>query len=105
MPRTRHMGIFIISPCDKGGKLYDHLRPTTGSLPAAYPMAFNDLYCLRDPAIHTLSIGAARPSDFVEHVTTVKNIETHLPDVLAIEKRLDHAMVLAPWRRLDAALA
>ena len=28
------------------------------------PMQFNDLYCLSREAVHTLSIGAARPSDF-----------------------------------------
>jgi len=32
------------------------------------PMAFNDLYCLARPQVHTLSIGAARPSDFDEHI-------------------------------------
>lgn len=88
----RDMGIFIISPVDKGGKLYqpppkliDLCRPLT-------PMAFNDLYCLRRPEVHTLSIGAARPSDFVEHVAAIQDMEEKLPLIDKIEKRLIGAL-------------
>ncbi len=70
---TRHdMGVFIISPSDKGGKLYappaklvDLCRPLT-------PIQFNDLYCLSRPEVHTLSIGAARPGDFDEHLAALE---------------------------------
>ena len=37
-------------------------------------MAFNDLWCLAHPEIHTLSIGAARPSDFDEHVAALRRL-------------------------------
>ena len=36
------------------------------------PMQFNDLYCLSRPEVHTLSLGAAKPSDFDEHVAALK---------------------------------
>jgi predicted aldo/keto reductase-like oxidoreductase len=82
------MGVFIISPVDKGGKLYepppkliDLCRPLT-------PIAFNDLYCLRRPEIHTLSIGAARPSDFVEHAVAVQGLEEKFPIIGKIETRI-----------------
>lgn len=85
---ARDMGVFIISPCDKGGKLYEP-PPTLLELCAPLtPMAFNDLFCLRDPAVHTLSIGAARPSDFVEHVAAVQNIDSRRELVSSIEERL-----------------
>ena len=99
---ARDMGVFIISPCDKGGKLYEPPPKLLELCQPLTPMAFNDLYCLRDPAVHTLSIGAARPSDFSEHITAVKNMEARLPDVEAIEKKLDHAMDIAlgaDWMR------
>jgi predicted aldo/keto reductase-like oxidoreductase len=38
-------------------------------------MVFNDLYCLMHPEVHTLSIGAARPSDFDEHLKIVPLME------------------------------
>ncbi len=65
------MGVLIISPCDKGGMLYEPPPKLIDACQPLTPMAFNDLYCLRDPNVHTLSIGAARPSDFVEHAAAV----------------------------------
>lgn len=64
----RDMGVFIISPNDKGGMLY---RPTPELLALTTPwspMVFNDLFCLSNPHIHTLSLGVSRPSDFDEHL-------------------------------------
>ena len=71
------MGVFIISPNDKGGMLYQPPATLKALTQPLSPMAFNALFCLRDPRIHTLSIGAARPSDFDEHIDAV----SRLPDV------------------------
>ncbi len=60
----RDMGVFIISPSDKGGRLYDpsaRLRELCAPLD---PLVFNALFCLSRPQVHTLSIGAAQPADF-----------------------------------------
>jgi uncharacterized protein len=62
------MGVFIISPNDKGGKLYEPTDAMKRLCHPLTPMQFNDLYCLSRPEVHTLSIGVARPSDFDEHV-------------------------------------
>ncbi|MFM7265546.1 MAG: aldo/keto reductase, partial [Cyanobium sp.] len=58
---ARDMGVFVISPTDKGGhwhtpsaRLCDLCAPLT-------PIVFHDLFCLSAPGIHTLSLGAARP--------------------------------------------
>ena len=68
----RDMGVFIISPNDKGGKLYEP-TPKLVELCRPYsPMIFNDLFCLARPEVHTLSIGAARTSDFDEHVAALE---------------------------------
>jgi predicted aldo/keto reductase-like oxidoreductase len=86
------MGVFIISPVDKGGKLYEPPPKLIDLCQPLTPMAFNDLYCLRDPNVHTLSIGAARPSDLVEHVAAVQNMEEKFPMVGKIEERLFQAL-------------
>ncbi len=65
---ARGMGVFIISPSDKGGRLYDPSPKLAELCAPLSPMAFNDLWCLTKPEIHTLSCGAARPSDFDAHV-------------------------------------
>lgn len=73
---TKHdMGVFIISPTEKGGCLHQPSENLSGLCSPYSPMVFNDLYCLMHPEVHTLSIGAARPSDFDEHLKIVPLME------------------------------
>lgn len=68
LARKRDMGVFIISPSDKGGQLYK-APPLLHELCAPlHPLTFNDLFCLWHEEVNTLSVGAARPSDFEEHL-------------------------------------
>jgi predicted aldo/keto reductase-like oxidoreductase len=74
------MGVFIISPVDKGGQLWRPSRTFASICESGglSPIAFNNLWiwahktATGDHAIHTLSVGAARPSDFDEHVESAK---------------------------------
>lgn len=87
------MGVFIISPSDKGGKLYDPPAKLVRLCQPLSPMVFNDLFCLSHPQVHTLSIGAARPSDFEEHLRAVQMLDRAdelLPPILA---RLEQALI------------
>jgi predicted aldo/keto reductase-like oxidoreductase len=90
------MGVFIISPVDKGGKLYEPPPKLIDLCQPLTPMAFNDLYCLRDPKVHTLSIGAARPSDLVEHAAAVQNMEEKFQMIGKIEAKLFQALETCP---------
>ena len=73
---NRHdMGVFIISPSDKGGKLYAPPPKLVELCQPLSPMVFNDLFCLSHPQVHTLSLGAARPSDFDEHLNVLPLLE------------------------------
>jgi len=78
----RDMGLFIISPNDKGGKLYSPPPKLAGLCAPLTPMQFNDLYCLARPGVHTLSLGAARPGDFDEHLQALEHYD-QLPAVVA----------------------
>jgi predicted aldo/keto reductase-like oxidoreductase len=71
----RDMGVFIISPNDKGGKLYEPSEKMVELCRPLTPMAFNDLYCLARPEVHTLSIGAARPGDFDAHIEALRHYD------------------------------
>ena len=73
--KRRDMGVFIISPNDKGGKLYAPTPQLVEACRPLTPMQFNSLYCLARPEIHTLSIGAARPGDFDEHIAALEHYE------------------------------
>ncbi|MGB8700648.1 MAG: aldo/keto reductase [Thermosynechococcaceae cyanobacterium] len=93
--QTHDMGVFIISPSDKGGKLYHPPQKLIDLCAPLSPMAFNDLFCLSHPQVHTLSIGAARPSDFEEHLKVLDWLEQAdkiLPPILA---RLEDAAITA----------
>src|SRR5579872_6830189 len=99
--RQRDMGVFIISPNDKGGKLYEPPQKMLDLCAPLSPMAFNDLYCLARPEVHTLSCGAARPGDFDEHIRALEHYDNIAAVVAPIEKRLRAEMerVLGPdWR-------
>ena len=84
----RDLGVFIISPNDKGGKLYLGLPKMRSLCAPLTPMQFNDLYCLARPEIHTLSIGAAKPSDFDEHIAALTLYDRAAAAVESIERRL-----------------
>ena len=86
--RQRDMGVFIISPNDKGGKLYQPPAKLVDLCAPLTPMQFNDLYCLARPEVHTLSCGAARPSDFDEHLRALEHYEQIAETILPIEARL-----------------
>jgi predicted aldo/keto reductase-like oxidoreductase len=82
------MGVFIISPNDKGGKLYEPPQKLVKLCQPLSPMIFNDLYCLARPEVHTLSIGPSRPSDFDEHVKALEFYDAIPEHIAPIEKRL-----------------
>jgi len=97
----RDMGVFIISPNDKGGKLYEPSAKLARLCEPLSPMIFNDLYCLARPEVHTLSIGAARPSDFDEHIRALEHYDQAAAVIAPIEQRLrgEMAAILgADWR-------
>jgi predicted aldo/keto reductase-like oxidoreductase len=82
------LGVFIISPNDKGGKLYEPTPKMVELCAPLTPMQFNDLYCLNRPEVHTLSCGPVRPTDFDEHVAALKFYHA-IPETIApMEKRL-----------------
>jgi len=86
--RRLDMGVFIISPNDKGGKLYEPPSKLVELCAPLTPMEFNDLYCLARLEVHTLSCGASKPRDFDEHVRALRFYD-QIPETIApVEKRL-----------------
>jgi uncharacterized protein len=87
------MGVFVISPSNKGGLLYEPPARLVDLCAPLSPIAFNDLFCLSHPQVHTLSVGAARPTDFDAHVEALdwlEQVDTVLPPILA---RLEQAAI------------
>ena len=80
----RDMGVFIISPNDKGGRLYDPPRKLRKLTAPLSPMVFNDLFCLTDPRVHTISLGVKNPSDFDEHLKVLPYFVDHVAREMVI---------------------
>lgn len=88
----QNAGVFIISPSDKGGKLYEPPQKLSALCAPLSPMEFNDLFCLMRPEVHTLSIGAARPGDFDEHLRALEKLSGAAGVVPEIEAKLARAI-------------
>ncbi|MCF7669502.1 MAG: aldo/keto reductase [Verrucomicrobia bacterium] len=88
----RDMGVLIISPSDKGGKLYNPPPKLVRLCEPFSPMQFNDLYCLSRSQVHTLSCGAAKPSDFDEHIAALEYYDKAWELTGPVSKRLDDEM-------------
>lgn len=62
----KDMGIFIISPADKGGRLYTPSATLKDLCQPFSPLELNYRFLLSNPLITTLSLGAAKPEELRE---------------------------------------
>ena len=98
--RRHDMGVFIISPTDKGGHLYNPPAKLVELCQPLSPIVFNDLFCLSHPQVHTLSLGAAKPSDFDEHLKVLPLLDKAneiLPPILERLEREAIAVLGKDW--------
>ena len=89
------MGVFVISPTDKGGHLHTPSERLLELCAPLHPIVFNDLFCLSAPGIHTISVGAARPSDLELHLDAVRLLPQAAELVPPIVARLEQARLEA----------
>jgi len=68
----RDIGVFIISPSDKGGHLHTPSEKLQRLCSPFSPMLFNDLYCLDQPGVCTIS--ASQPHHFDEHLKVLSRL-------------------------------
>ena len=103
----RHdMGVFVISPTDKGGHLHTPSERIRALCAPLHPIVFNDLFCLSAPGIHTISVGAARPEDLTLHLEAVALLDRAAALLPPITARLEQARLealgadwLASWQQ------
>ena len=87
------MGVFIISPSDKGGMLFKPPQRLVELCAPLSPIVFNDLFCLSHPQVHTLSLGAAKPQDFDEHLKALEYLDQASAVLPPILERLEQAAI------------
>jgi predicted aldo/keto reductase-like oxidoreductase len=64
--KSRDMGVFIISPNDKGGQLFNSPLKVRNVVNPLTPIQWNARFCLQNEAIHTLTFGLTEASQFEE---------------------------------------
>ena len=95
------MGVFIISPNDKGGQLFN-APPLLRSLTAPLtPIQFNARFCLSSPLVHTLSFGMHRPEHFAEMRGVLPASIPLSKQEQQILERLDARLSVDPLSRYD----
>ena len=64
--REHDMGVFIISPNDKGGQLFNAPQKVKKATESLTPIQWNAQFCLKNPGVNTLSFGLTEASHFKE---------------------------------------
>ncbi len=78
------LGVFIISPTDKGGHLHSPSTKMLELCSPLHPIIFNDLFCLSNKNVHTISVGIAKEKDFdlhLEAVSLLSESDHYLPKI------------------------
>ena len=100
MAHQKDMGIFIISPADKGGLLYTPSATLEQLCQPFSPLALNYRFLLSDPRITTLSVGPAIPEELDQpltvadrnealtaaETTVLERLQTHQAEVLGSDR-------------------
>ncbi len=83
------LGVFIISPTDKGGHLHTPSIKLSTLCKPLHPIVFNDLFCLRDDRVHTISVGLSRIEDLDLHLKAVSLLDNADNLVTDIQRKLE----------------
>lgn len=99
---SKNMGVFIISPNDKGGQLFRPSQKLTELTAPLHPIQWNARFCLSHPAIHTLTFGLPVTASF-EHINGIFPAPSPFSaEDARIKQVLDDQKLLDPYSAFDA---
>ncbi|HLO87250.1 MAG TPA: 4Fe-4S dicluster domain-containing protein, partial [Nostocaceae cyanobacterium] len=87
---SKDMGVFIISPADKGGKLYQPPQSLKDLCHPFSPLELNYRFLLADNRITTLSVGPATPEELVAPLQVADNVGELTAAEIATFQRLEN---------------
>ncbi|MEM8827900.1 MAG: aldo/keto reductase [Cyanobacteria bacterium P01_G01_bin.19] len=104
----KDMGIFIISPADKGGRLYTPPQKLKDICAPHTPLELNYRFLLGDRRITTLSVGAATPEELITplEVSNYDSVLTNSEKAAfnRLEKQLENSLSRDLCRQCDRCL-
>jgi predicted aldo/keto reductase-like oxidoreductase len=89
LAHQKDMGIFIISPADKGGRLYTPPPEIEKLCHPFSPLELNYRFLLSDRRITTLSMGPANPTELIAPLSVANRDEPLTPLELEVLARLE----------------
>ena len=92
LAQEKDMGVFIISPADKGGRLYTPPSTLKNLCYPFSPLELNYRFLLSDPRITTLSVGPANSNELTEPLSVADQDGPLTPQELEVLQRLDHSI-------------
>jgi predicted aldo/keto reductase-like oxidoreductase len=99
---ARDMGVFIISPNDKGGQLSKAPQKLMDLTAPLHPIQWNARFCLGHAAIHTLTFGLPVTAQF-HHINGIFPAPAPLsPEDDQIRQLLDDQRLQVPYANFDA---
>ena len=99
---TNDMGVFIISPNDKGGQLFNSPQKLKELTAPLHPIHWNARFCLSHPSVHTLTFGLPVTAQF-DQINGIFPAPAPLsPQDAQIKQQLDDQKLLDPYANFDA---
>jgi predicted aldo/keto reductase-like oxidoreductase len=89
LAHQKDMGVLIISPADKGGKLFTPPATLVNLCQPLTPLTLNYRFLLSDPRITTLSFGAANPEEVSQCLEVSDRDDPLTPEEVAAIERLN----------------
>ncbi len=83
------LGVFIISPNDKGGQLFNAPPKVKNATAPLTPIQWNARFCLKTPAVQTLTFGITKAEHFEEMKGIFSNNEIWDSEDQQIQNKLD----------------
>lgn len=105
LAHKKDMGVFIISPADKGGRLYTPPQSLKDLCHPFTPLQLNYRFLLSDPRITTLSVGAAKPDELAEMLSVADQDDPLTPQEVEVLQRLDYQTAALGAKRCSQCYA
>lgn len=102
LAQSKDMGVFIISPNDKGGQLSRPSQKLSDLTAPLHPIQWNARFCLGHQGVHTLTFGLPATVQF-EHINGIFPAPSPLSaEDATIKQVLDDQKLLDPYSGFDA---
>ncbi len=85
----KDIGVFIISPNEKGGMLWKPSRKVEEACHPLTAIEFNGRFCLSHPEVTTLSMGIHEPEHFSQNLSILNGEDYTSPTSRVIQEKMD----------------